>query len=423
MTIERIDDRAPTPAGEDGDEAVALAGASARAALARVGGEIARNALVATGALFVHVSAFDAESGLLHTAASAGLHLGTVQAAIAAIRRALPGWSVEKLTVRADGNPVNRAVYYDGRTVAAPLHETIEGIVDHRVAQVGITVLGIRQSLICPLIVRGRVAGAISFHTRDRPDEPRRRTCEAFARQAALALENGELLEEVRARARELRRTRQRTAATEERLRSDIAERLHGTVQNRLLIAWHRLGAARDQVREDPDAAVRILDEVREQLERLREQDVRAASHQLHPAIVRIGLLPAVRSLVRDLEGQLAIAIESDQTFQWLDDPAERRLPERLRLAVYRVVEEALANVVRHAGAGRTEIRLTAADGRAVEVVVRDDGRGFEPATAERGLGLSTVAERVDLADGTWSIQSAPGHGTTLWARFPLAGD
>jgi signal transduction histidine kinase len=387
------------------------------AALARIGDEIALDALVATGALFVHVASFDPAAGLLRTAASAGLRLGPP---IVGRRRILPGWSVRDLVAPADANAVTRAVYRGGQTVAARLAEAADGVVDRQVARLGSLILGIRHSLICPLIVRGRVAGAISFHTRDPLDDPRRRTCEAFARQAALAIENRLLLEEVRARTGELRQARQRTAATEERLRADIAERLHGPVQTRLLVAWHRLAEVRDRVRDDPSAAVQIVDEVRAQLERLREQDVRAASHRLHPAIVRIGLLPAVRSLARELDGQVAIAIEADPTVQWLDDPVDSRVPERLRLTVYRVLQEALANVVRHAGADRVEIRLAAPRGRALELIVRDDGRGFDPSAAARGLGLSTVAERVDLADGSWSIESAPGQGTTLRASLPL---
>src|SRR5439155_8155532 len=121
-------------------------------------------------------------------------------------------------------------------------------------------------------------------YTRDELDDPHRRTCEAFARQAALTLENEALLDEMRAQAAELRRARQRTAATEERLRAEVAEQLHGPVQTRLLVAWHRLAQCRDLLTSDPDAAVRLLDEVREEIDRVREDGVRSASHQLHPS-------------------------------------------------------------------------------------------------------------------------------------------
>src|SRR5207244_1907806 len=171
-------------------EPIVHSGDYATGALGLVGAEIARNALVATCALFVHVSAFDPATGLLHTAASAGLRLATVQAAMAAIQRLIPGWSLDRLVLRADANPANRAVYYQGRTVSAPLRDVAEGIVDRRIVHLGTEVFGVRHSLVCPLLVRDRVAGALSFHTRDPVDDPQRRTCEAFARQAALTIEN-----------------------------------------------------------------------------------------------------------------------------------------------------------------------------------------------------------------------------------------
>jgi signal transduction histidine kinase len=392
---------------------------SGAAQLGHVGAEIARNALVATGAQFVHVSHFDLSTGLLRTAASAGLHLEPVQRTLAAIQRVMPGWTVEALVFRADINELNRRAYYDGETIAAPIAEVAAGLMPQRLLQIAGAVLGVRFSLICPLLVRGRVAGALSFHTREPPGDPLRHTCEGFARQAALTLENAELLEEGRARAADLRRAHQRTAATEERIRAEIAELLHGPVQTRLLVASHRLGEARELAGRDPEAAAGLIDEVRAQLDALREGGVRAASHVLHPAIVRIGLLPAVRSLVREFENQVPIALEVDDALRSLDDLAERRIPDGLRLAVYRVLQESLANVARHAGAASVEVRLAAADGE-LRLVVRDDGRGFAPDKMVRGLGLSTIAERVDLAEGSWSVESAPGQGTVVCAAFPL---
>lgn len=151
----------------------------------------------------------------------------------------------------------------------------------------------------------------------------------------------------------------------------------------------------------------------------MRDREIRAASHLLHPGIIRVGLLAAVRSLAAQLDARLAIDVEADARMRELDDPAENQLPEPLRLSAYRVVEGALGNVVRHAEASRAEVRLAAATGR-LEIEVRDDGRGFDPSTVRRGLGMSAIADRIDLADGSWSVASQPGRGTTLRASFPL---
>ena len=102
-----------------------------------------------------------------------------------------------------------------------------------------------------------------------------------------------------------------------------------------------------------------------------------------------------------------------------LDDAANNRIPEPLRLAMYRVLEEAVNNVFRHAGAAHIVVELGLA-GPSLSLLVRDDGCGFDPGAARRGLGLGIVGDRVDQAGGSWSLASAPGRGTTLRALFPL---
>lgn len=191
-----------------------------------IGAEIARDALIATGALFVHVSSLDRTTGTLRTAASAGQHLAPVRAAIAAIQRVVPGWTVDGIRVRADVNELNRRVYYDGRTISASFGAVSEGVFARSLIALVGRLLGLRESLVCPMVVRNEVVGALSFHAAEGFDEPRRRGCEAFARQAALSLENARLLAELRVGTAELRRARQRSAATEERTRREIADRL-----------------------------------------------------------------------------------------------------------------------------------------------------------------------------------------------------
>src|SRR5207245_2334736 len=94
---------------------------------------------------------------------------------------------------------------------------------------------------------------------------------------------------------------------------------------------------------------------------------------------------------------------------------------EPLRLAMYRVLEEAINNVYRHASAGRVEVELGLA-GSSLSLLDRDDGCGFDPSAARRGLGLGIVGDRVDQAGGSWSVASALGRGTTVQALFQLGG-
>ena len=101
------------------------------------------------------------------------------------------------------------------------------------------------------------------------------------------------------------------------------------------------------------------------------------------------------------------------------------RLPSQVELVLYRVVQEALTNVANHADAGRVQVRLER-HGDTVLAVVEDDGFGFDVASImrsrERGLGLFGMQERLALVQGQLKIDSAPGRGTRVEARVPLAG-
>ncbi|HET9287925.1 MAG TPA: ATP-binding protein, partial [Gaiella sp.] len=98
----------------------------------------------------------------------------------------------------------------------------------------------------------------------------------------------------------------------------------------------------------------------------------------------------------------------------------ESRLPSETETVLYRVVQEALTNVVKHAGASRVSI-LVVRRGDAVAAVVEDDGSGFEPSTArEAGLGLAGMRERMALVDGALRVESSEGGGTTIAVEVPV---
>jgi signal transduction histidine kinase len=208
--------------------------------------------------------------------------------------------------------------------------------------------------------------------------------------------------------------------AAQERAREQVAELLHGRVQSRLLVAHHRLSRAEQCWEGEPARARALVGEARAIVDQTREQDVRRASHMLHPWLLREGLGIALRALARDHEGQLKVAIELDPSL--LVDLGDL-VVDRIRLAIYRVIEEAVGNVLKHAAATTATVRVAPdADGW-LTVEVRDDGRGFDPSSVVRGLGLGAIAGRVVEHGGTWHIDSAPARGTTLAARFPPPWD
>lgn len=290
--------------------------------------------------------------------------------------------------------------------------------------------VGLRAAMIVPLVARDQVLGAITLATAEsgrRYTEHDLRLAEELARRAALYVANARLYRETqaalaqeRATREELQRSRQLIIQATETLRREIAEMLHGRVQSHLLVAWHRLGQAAQLLERDRDAARALINQVREDIDQIREHEVREASHALHPSIITVGLLPAVRSLRDRFAPHFAIALDIDPALEARDASLDEPLPPLLRLAAYRVIEEGLTNAYRHGAATAVQVGLQLVDGERLTITVRDNGRGCDPTRIQTGIGLSSIAGHVDLFGGTWSLESAAGRGATLTATLPL---
>jgi signal transduction histidine kinase len=137
-------------------------------------------------------------------------------------------------------------------------------------------------------------------------------------------------------------------------------------------------------------------------------RDLRALAVELRPtALDDFGLEPALERLVDTFGRRTGLAIELSVT------GLERRLGEQLETVLYRVVQEGLTNIAKHAGATRVDIDLQGLD-HSVSLSIRDDGRGFEVSGPALGLGLVSMRERAELVGGSLTVQSTPGEGTTL---------
>jgi signal transduction histidine kinase len=148
--------------------------------------------------------------------------------------------------------------------------------------------------------------------------------------------------------------------------------------------------------------------------------DLRSLITELRPAALdELGTKPALETLVERVARQtdLEIALEVDLAYDNGDDVG-RHIPE-IESTVYRLVQEALTNVGKHALATRVEVFVGDRDGH-VAVTVRDDGAGFEPAAGSPGFGLVGMRERLALVHGSLDIESAPGSGTLIRASIPL---
>ena len=146
-------------------------------------------------------------------------------------------------------------------------------------------------------------------------------------------------------------------------------------------------------------------------------EDVHALSRQLHPSIVDdLGLVDALRSECASFSRREGIAVSYNP------EPFPTPLAKDRALCIYRVAQEALRNVAKHAGVRHARVSLFA-DGKELVLRVEDKGAGFDASAtrSQAGLGLSSVQERVRLVGGRHTITSAPGQGTSIEVRVPLA--
>jgi signal transduction histidine kinase len=144
-------------------------------------------------------------------------------------------------------------------------------------------------------------------------------------------------------------------------------------------------------------------------------QDVRRLAVELRPAVLDdFGLVAALERLTEAFTEQTGIRVDFRSAL------GEKRLPPEVDTALYRVVQESLTNIVKHANAHSVSISLARRDS-AVAAVIEDDGGGFDQRVVrEGGVGLLGMRERLALLDGRLEIETRPGAGTTLVAEVPL---
>jgi signal transduction histidine kinase len=196
--------------------------------------------------------------------------------------------------------------------------------------------------------------------------------------------------------------------------RRRLAGDIHDGISQRLVTLAYRLDAAARAVGDDPDEASGQLEAARELVE-LTLQEARAAIGGLRPPVLDdLGLAGGLASLARSIP-QIDLDV----------DLADTRLPEHIELALYRIAQECLQNVVKHAHATMARLVFVVHDDTArLEIV--DDGVGFDTlehplgSADTRGYGLLSMAERAKLVGGRLNIRSRPGSGTSVTATIPL---
>jgi signal transduction histidine kinase len=267
--------------------------------------------------------------------------------------------------------------------------------------------LGLRSGLFVPLLVGDRAIGVIAAHNRIGPDahftDEELRLAETFAARAAVAVDLSD---------RVARDALRRVVEGQELERKRLARELHDETGQALTSIL--LGLKQVEEAKTPEEAKGAASDLRDQIVQTL-QSVRRLAVELRPkALDDFGLVPALERLGEAFGEQTGIDVDVQANLD------SARLPAEVETALYRIVQEALTNVAKHAGAKRVSVVVTRREGL-VSALIEDDGAGFEAGGGTGdGLGLVGMKERVGLLDGRLAIESTEGAGTTVVAEVPV---
>jgi PAS domain S-box-containing protein len=273
-------------------------------------------------------------------------------------------------------------------------------------------------SLYVPLLVRDRLVGVLEAYGPETLGEEGSQTLISLANQVASALENARLYAELSERENQLRRLVGKLIRTQEEERRCVAYDVHDGLAQTAAAAHQHLQLF---ARHYPPSSASGQEELDEALELVREVvgEARQVIHDLRPTVLDdFGLAAAVRLQVQTLRSEgLEVSLK--------EALGDERLPPEVETTLFRVTQEALTNVRKHARASRVRVMLDH-PGSAVRLQVTDDGRGFEPDECTRSngrgerVGLSGMRERLSLLGGRFEAQSEPGSGTMVTAEVEL---
>ena len=314
--------------------------------------------------------------------------------------------SVEERDRSMLGHRLNRDLSKAGRVLQKRQSARVDSLFDDPdVAQGEARALGARTGIYVPLVAGGVALGVIAVHdklgTDARFSDGDLRLVEIFGARAAVAVSLSE---------RVARDTVRRVVDAQETERRRLALELHdetGQALTSILLGVSSIRAARsDEEAERAEADVRGL--VVQAL-----QDVRALAVELRPAALDdFGLGPAIERLGETFAERSGIETVVQANL-------EQRLSPEVEITIYRVVQEALTNVVKHSGAEHVSIVISNRDG-GIAATIDDDGRGFENDDVRAdALGLLGMRERLALVGGKLEVESSTGSGTTIAAQVP----
>lgn len=267
-----------------------------------------------------------------------------------------------------------------------------------------------------PIVTRpGQLVGVLNVHTRDRR-EFTPADVELLGSVAGLmagAIENARLHSRIAEREEAMERFAEQIVHLQETERRRLAGEIHDGISQRIVSLSFHLSAAADAIPTNPELAAGQIARAQDLASATLEETRLAIAGLRPPVLDDLGLAASLESLARSIP-EPSVAVDTTST----------QLPEHVETAVYRIAQEALQNVMKHADAGRALLRLRTTKS-AVVLEVSDDGKGFDTAHAtERagpvGYGLSGMQQRAELLGGRLTLDSVPGRGTLLRLTVPL---
>ncbi len=311
-------------------------------------------------------------------------------------------------TRRAIGARVPIAQSTTGQVLESRRLQRVTDVKTH--LRISVTQFGVadaQTALLAPLVYRGRGLGVLAAFDRGAEAGPftedDETTLRAFAASGATAVALAQTVQHER-----LRLTLEAAESERRRWARELHdETLQGLGGLRVLLS--------SAVRRTPDRELaELLREAVEQVEREIE-NLRAIITELRPAALdELGLAPAIEALVARVSAVEGLNVDAVLELE----PDGGGLSQDLETTVYRLVQESLTNVAKHARADHARVLVGTGDGR-LYVEVADDGDGFDPAAATRGFGLAGMRERVELSGGQLDVTAGP-RGTTVRAVLPL---
>lgn len=319
-----------------------------------------------------------------------------------------------------EANPHWLAVYRDAQPVRVSLRDYLEGYSPTAAVDRAFGIGQYEYVSLTPVRVQDLVKGAIvaySFKPWSRYEEA---NLARYAREAQGLERVAELEERAGANAAHLKTLMAEITQLQDRTAQAIAEHLHGKVQGHLLVAWHQLQQCQELLYDNPHQVRHLLNTSMEILDTVRDQQIRQLCHSIHPALIRIALVPALENLVERFSDFFEVQLELGPAVSEWDGRLESPLTTETRLALYRVLEEALNNLVRHSFATRAEIALDVKRQAVLELNVVDNGKTWDVNVASPHLGLLNMMTRADEVGGKLHFTHSP-HQNQMAFRIPLS--